>query len=93
MNETNMRNEVRNILLLLAKQQEFFLARRRLHTFINDWCFVTIVNQARQFAQVVFVGQRFVMNLYEADSKLIRLVVDVLKLLKGLGALATLGFV
>lgn len=76
-----------------AEQKELFLAQRRLHTFIDDRRLVTVVDQARQFAQVVFVGQSFVMNLHEADSKLIRLVVDVFELLKGLGAFTTLGLI
>lgn len=67
--------------------------RRRLHTFIDDWRLVTVVNQSRQLSQVVLVGQRFVMNLHEADSKLISLVVNVLELLKSLGTFAALGLV
>lgn len=83
-----MRNESRNIFFSRISWQQ-----RRVHTFIDDWRLVTVVNQSRQLSQIVLVGQPFVMNLHEADSKLISLVVDILELLKGLGTFAALGLV
>lgn len=70
-----MRNESENIFWLLAQNKKMNILA---HTLIDDWRLVTVVNQSRQLSQVVLVGQRFVMNLYEADSKLISLVVNVL---------------
>lgn len=62
-------------------------------TFIDDWCFVAVVDQSRQFSQVVFISQLLVMNFHETNSKLIGLVIDVFELLKGLGAFTALGLV
>lgn len=58
-------------------------------TLIDDWRFVTIVNESWQFAQVVFVGEQFVMDLYEANTKLIGLIIDIFQLLQCFRAFAT----
>jgi hypothetical protein len=67
--------------------------RSTQHTFIDDRCFVTVVDQSRQLSQVVFVGQCFVMNLHKTDSELISLIVDIFQFLQSLGTFAAFGFV
>jgi hypothetical protein len=62
-------------------------------TLIDDWRLVAVVDQSWQVSQVVLIGERLVVDLHETDSELVRLVVNVLELLQGLGALAALGLV
>lgn len=63
------------------------------YTFIDDWCLMPIVDQYRQIAQIVFIGQCLVVDLDKTDAQLIGLVVDILQFLQGLGALAALLFI
>jgi hypothetical protein len=53
-----------------------------LLTLINDGDSVSVVDQSRQCAQIVLLGQLFVCNLDEADSQRVGLVVDVLEFLQ-----------
>lgn len=63
------------------------------YTFIDDRRLMAIVDQYRQIAQIVFIGQCLVVDLDEADAQLIGLIVDILQFLQGLGALAALLFI
>lgn len=54
---------------------------------------MAIVDQCRQSAQVVLIGQSLVVNFHKTDAKLIGLIVDILQLLQGLGTLAALLFI
>lgn len=59
----------------------------------QDGDLAAIVDERRQTAQIVLVGQRRIVDLHKADAQLVGLVVDVLQLLQGARASLALGLV